>query len=132
MLSQSTQNEIAKNQSTLFTVNGMVKTAQPVMANKYSAPVPTARTVHSTSSVIMSATPQGPKDNFVSKMGEKLNNAIDSVGQELNYMANPQSKPYMQLATGMGSIPAENPINQNVMKFQQIQNSMPQNSSMAG
>ena len=30
----------------------------------------------------------------------------------------------------MGNIPAENPINHNVMKFQQIQNSMPQNSNM--
>jgi len=64
----------------------------------------------------MSATPQG--ESFVSQMGQKLNNAMDSVGQELNNMANPQPKPYMQLATGMGSIPAENPINQNVMKFE--------------
>jgi len=68
------------------------KTAQPVSANKYAAPVPQGRAVaNAQSTVIMSATPQGPKENFVSKMGDKLNNAIDSVGQELNLMANPQS-----------------------------------------
>ena len=36
----------------------------------------------------------------------------------------------MNYATGMSSIPASQPINQNMMKFKQIQNSMPLNSNM--
>jgi hypothetical protein len=91
MLSQSTQNEIAKNQSTLFTVTGMRPTAQPVSANKYGvqntanvARVPQAVT-QTKSAVIMSAASENQS------FGQKLNNAIDSVGQELNIMANPGS-----------------------------------------
>jgi len=34
---------------------------------------------------------QGQSENFFSKMGEKLNNAIDSVGNEASHMINPQS-----------------------------------------
>ena len=35
----------------------------------------------------------------------------------------------MQLATGTGNVSAEFPINQKVMKVQQIQNSLPSNSN---
>ena len=77
--------------------------------------------------MIMAATPQpqGKTENFFSKMGEKLNKVIDSVG------VRNEPTQYLQLATaGMSSIPAEYPINQNVMKFQRIQNSLPQNIGM--
>ena len=80
----------------------------------------------------MAATPQVNTENFFCKMGEKLNNAIDSVGNELNYLVNSQSTQYMQLATGMSNISAGNPFNQNAMKFQQIQNSMPKNNLFFG
>ena len=47
-------------------------------------------------------------------------------------MVNSQPTQYMHLATGVGSIQAGNSINQNLMKLQQIQNSMPQNSFLLG
>ena len=48
------------------------------------------RTINSTGAVSMSATPKGYAD-FVNKIGEKLYNPVDSLGNEPNYMVNPQS-----------------------------------------
>ena len=70
------------------------------------------------------ATPQGNFENFVSKIGEKLNFAIDSVGPDLPIL--------MDFATGMGGVPASHAMTQNVMKFQKTQNFLPHNTSTLG
>ena len=48
-----------------------------------------------TGAISIAATPHFNADYFASKIGEKLNNAIDTVANELYYMTNPQSSRYM-------------------------------------
>ena len=97
-----------------------------------SQKAPQGRTGNSSGLVITAATPQGngKADNFFTQMGDKINHSIDSARNELNHIGNPQSTQYINLATGMGSIPAGHPMDQSVMQFEQIQNSVPLNSHM--
>ena len=80
----------------------------------------------------MTASTQGKTENFFTKMGEKPDNSINSVGNELHYKNNPKYTQYKNLTPGLHSIQARNPTNQDVMKMLQVQNRMPTNNFSFG